>query len=279
MRRWVALAIGAGIAAAALAWHSWRRPVPPSFHPSLLPRSDPAARAAVADIEALSALRARRRIPMGATGDPEARAHLDRLHAAPDGALFLLEEAALDRALDPSLRVDLLNVVAARPGEETRRFLSALFGAAGEDPAVRIAALEPLMAYRDAETFDLLRTAYLDPAPFDGRYHVVRALGESGRPEALPLVRDALGAGRAPSLRCAGATALGAFVAGPEVRSELSGLAFGDPDPAVRLNALLALARSDAPEAEEALRRAAAGGDPEARRAAARLLEGRERKP
>ncbi len=277
MRGRAAVLVAAGIVAVAVAW-LWRRVEEPRalFHPTLLPRHDPAAKGALEEIAALAAFRARRRIPMGGAGDPEYQARLERLRAAPAGALYLLEEAALDRGRDPSLRVDLLNLVAAHRGEESRRFLSALAGEPTEDPSVRVAALEPLMAYRDAETFEVLRRAWLDPAPFDGRYHVVRTLGESGRAEALPLLRAALAPGRPASERCAAATALGGFVAQAEVRAELAALALGDPLSAVRQNALLALLRSDAPEAEEALRRAAEGEDPELRRVAEKVLKGRK---
>lgn len=277
-----ALVIGAAVALS-------RRPPPaPSplaprvpAHPPALARSDPAAKAGFEEMDRLRRMRLQRQIPMGGAGDVEYEETLARVRQASPRLLHFIEEAALDRKGNVSLRVDLLNLVAAHVGDETRRFLSALVLDSADDPAVRIAALESLMKYRDGATFEVLRTAWLDPAPFDGRYHLCRALGENGQPGAVPILRQALAADRPLNVRTHAALGLGGFAGDAEVRAELRRLALADPVPVVRQNAIRSLCRSTSPEIDPILREvtASAAVDPETRRVAQAFLAQRGKNP
>ncbi len=250
-------------------------------HPPAVDRSDPAAKAGFEDMDRLRRMRLQRQIPMGGAGDVEYEETLARVRQSSPRLLHFLEEAALNRNGNVSLRVDFVNLVAAHPGEETRRFLSALVLDSVEDPAVRIAALESLMKYRDAATFEILRAAWLDPAPFDGRYHLCRALGENGQPGAAPILRQALAADQPLNVRTHAALGLGGFVGDAEVRADLRRLALSDPVPVVRQNAIRSLCRSTADEIDVILREASvsAGLDPETKRVLQALLAERGRKP
>lgn len=249
--------------------------IPP--HPPERPRDDPAVRAALEAIGRLRALRAAREIPPGGVGDAAYADALDRLRAQAPAALHYVEEAALDRRENPWLRVDLLNLAAARRDDATRRFLLLLFSDREEPPRIRLAALAALGPYRDAETFEALRRAYEDPAPFEGRYQICAALAATGRPEALPILEASLEPSRPLDVRCHAAEGLAHFADRPEARERLARLAREDAAPAVRQNALRALARAGA---EEILKeRAEREADEETRSLARRLLEQRERKP
>jgi HEAT repeat protein len=218
---------------------------------------------------------------MGGTDDLEYAQVLDRVREGSARALFYLQVIALRRAENVSLRIDLLNVVARHREEETRTFLSLLVVDSSQDPAVRIAALERLMKYQDDATFEVLKSAWLDPAPFEGRYHLCRAFGENGRPGGVPLLRGALAPERPPDIRCHAALGLGGFVGDAGVRAELKALALSDADPAVRQNAIRSLGRSTDPDVDGFLRDLAASGatDAETKRVAWALLQQRARNP
>lgn len=224
-----------------------RKPV----HAPVQPPEAPEVRSALNEIERLRTLRSERRIPMSGVGNPEFQAALDRLRAAAPRSLHYYEQIVLDRREEPALRVDLLNLVAGERGEETRLFLASRVSDASEADAVRLAALEALMSYRDAATFEVFRRSYLDPAPFAGRYHLCRALGQSGRAEAVPLLKDALAPNQPLDLRCHAAEGLGGFPADPDARMELQRAALTDPASRVRQEAVRALSRS--PQAERLL--------------------------
>lgn len=216
-------------------------------HPAVGNRRNPEVQAGLNEIDSLRKMRSQRQIPMGGVGDVEYEDALVRLRRAAPGILYYLEETALNRSEHSFLRVDLINLVAQHPGEETRKFLSMFVVDGIDDEDVRIAALEPFMKYRDPATFEALRAAWRNPAPFEGRYHLCRAFGENGQPSAVPILREALAGDRPMSVRCHAATALGAFVADESVRLELTRLSQEDPMPAVRQNALQALKRGRTP--------------------------------
>lgn len=260
-----------------------RAPAPPRrpAHPAALDRSEPAVKRGLEEMDRLRRLRVQRQIPMGGAGDVEYEETLARLRQAAPRLLHYLEETALLRGENVSLRVDLLNLVAQHPGEETRRFLSTLVLEPLEDPSVRLAALEPLMRYRDAATFEVLRAAWDDPTPFAGRYHLCRAFGENGQPGAIPILRQALAADRPLDVRAHAALGLGGFVEDDAVRAELKRLALADPVPVVRQNAIRSLRRSTAGEVDSFLRDLAASptADAETRRVAQAILAERGRNP
>src|ERR1043166_804276 len=128
-------------------------------HSRILDRRDPAVKKGLEEIDALRRMRALKRIPMGGVGDVDYEEALQRLRRSSSPLLFFLEETSLDRRESAALRIDLLNLVAQHPGEETRRFLAALVVDSSEDESVRIAALEHFMKYRDAATFEILLAA------------------------------------------------------------------------------------------------------------------------
>lgn len=262
-----------------------RPPAPPAprlpSHPALLTPSDPAVRDGLETVDRLRRIRSLRTVPMGGAGDREYAESLDRVRDASPRLLHFLEEVALRRGEHASLRVDLVNVVAAHRDEETRKFLSSLVIDPAEDAAVRIAALEPLMKYRDPATFEVLKSAWRDPAPFEGRYHLCRAFGENGDARGLPLLREALAAGRPLDVRCHAALGLGGFADDPAVRGDLKRLALADPEPAVRQNAVGSLCRSADAEVDGFLRDLAGPGtaDAEMRRAAQAFLKQRSKGP
>ena len=233
------------------------------------------------EVDTLRRLRQDERIPMGGVGHGPYQESLDRVRSDSEETLHYLEALILDRSEDLSLRVDLLNVVAFHRGEETRRFLAALVADPSESPALRVAAIAAVRQYKDEATFQVLRGAYLDPAPFDGRYHVCVALGESGHPDAVPLLLDAAAAGRAPDLRAHAVAGLGGFANDPGVAQELLRLAGFDPLAPVRRNAMRALSRSSRPEADAFLRTVAVSSDVDSatRRLAEALLQSSEKSP
>lgn len=273
-----------GIAAVLLLVTWWASPkrAPPArparipTHRPERPREDLAVQAALSEVERLRGFRAKDSVPMGGVGNAEYGKALDRLRSSSAGALHYLEEAILNRAESVALRVDLLNVVAAHRGDETRRFLSVLFSDPAEEAALRLAALGPLGRYRDAETFETLRRVYEDPAPFEGRYQICLALAENGQPAAVPVLKASLAPARPLDVRCHAVIGLGAFVDEPSVREELKRLALGEPAPAVRQNALRALCRSSSPEADDVLRQVSRAADADTKRLAEALLKRRE---
>jgi HEAT repeat protein len=254
---------------AGIGWVTRRRPPPPRprapVHASVRPRQDPQVRAVLEEVGALREIRRRRSLPAGGGGDADYARGFERAAGASAETLYYLEEIALDRREDPRLRIDLIDLVARHRGEETRSFLAALVGDPEDVEAVRLAALSALQRYPGEPTFEALRRALLDPAPFSGRYHLLVALGENGWPAAVPLLRGALGAGEPSDMRRHAAIGLGGFVGDPAVRAELRRRAAEDPDPFVRQNALGALSRSPLKEVDEFLEGLAASGDEAAR--------------
>jgi hypothetical protein len=223
------------------------------------PPPRPMSRGVEEDVQRLRSLRrAHPELPAGGVGQAAYAKGLDRLRAADAADLRALEDRVLDRREDVLLRVDLLQAVAAPHGEPARRLCGTLASDPEEAPALRLAALSILMTYQDPHTLDLLRSLWESPRPFEGRPHLVAALGECGQPGAIPLLREALGPAQPPEIRSQAALSLGAFVEEPALRDELIRLAAADPLRAVRENALRALARSTAPEVERTLREAPA---------------------
>ena len=282
-RRALSATLATAVVILGAAWWLSKRPEPsvtrPPFHPVLLPREDESVRRLLADVDRLRQIRSIRPVPMGGAGDREYADVLDRIRDGSARALFYLEQIALRRAENISLRVDLLNVVARERDEATRRFLASFVADSTEDPALWIAALEPLMTYRDEATFEVLKAAWLDPAPLPGRYHLCRAFGENGRPGAMPLLRGALAVEHPAALRAHAALGLGGFAGDAGVRADLKGLARSDADPAVRANAIRSLCRSQDPEVDGFLRDLADTGDPDTRRVAQAALRQRARNP
>jgi HEAT repeat protein len=279
MRERIALAAGVVVLLAAIGTLTRSGPRPPSRRPAARPREDELVKATLAQVDAMRELRRRRPLPAGGRGDAEYVRGLERAAAGAGESLRWLEDIALDRREDPTLRVDLVGLIARHEGEDTRVFLAGLVGDPDEVEAVRLAALAPLGAYRDAATLEVLRLSYAHPAPFAGRYHLLAAMGENGRPEALPLLRGELSTARPPEIRRHAAAGLGGFVDDAGVRAELRRLAEGDADVFVRENALRSLCRSPLPEVDELLAALAASGDEATRRLARAFLEQRGRKP
>jgi len=213
---------------------------------------DPADVAFRRGLGRLRALREGRRIPPAGIGDLEYRAALDALLAsAPPGAL---DRAVLDRSDDAVLRADLLD--AASPDARERAL------ADRDQPlALRLAALARV------RSLDAVVRVWRSEPRFPARHLLVLAMGECGRPEAVPVLRGAL-SDADPAVRGHAALALGALAAEPGAVEGLRA-ALRDPDPAVRGNALRAMAR--APSAADLLREAAA--DPALKPLAEALLE------
>lgn len=210
------------------------------------PRGLPPALAKEVDV-LRDARRLRPDIPAGGVGHADYAKRLDVLRAAPEPDLRALEDVVLNRREDLLLRIDLLS--ALRPGEFARQLLARLVSDPGEPAELRLAALSALGQYKDPHTFDTLRALWM--SRFEGRYHVVVALGDCGQPGAIPLLREALGTSQPPDVRAHAALALGNY---PEALEDLIRLSKTDGQLAVRENALRALARSTSPEAERALR-------------------------
>ncbi len=257
------------------------RPAPPvrAARPGTGAPDDPAVRRTLAEVGEMRALRRGRAIAAGGGGDADYVRSFERAGGGGESTLAYLEEIALDRREDPGLRIDLIDILSRHPGEPTRRFLAELVGDPEEAESVRLAALAALQAYRDEATFEALRRAFEDPAPFAGRYHLCLALGENGRPEAVPVLRGAIGPSRPPEIRRHAALGLGAFVEDGAVRGELRALAAGDADPFVRQNAMSALCRSPLPEVDAFLSELEASADPATRGLARAFREQRARRP
>lgn len=196
------------------------------------------------NVEVLRELRrAEPKMPAGGHGDYAKR--LDAVRAAPEPDLRALEDVVLDRREDVHLRVDLLGALPA--GDFARGLKSRLVLDPGEPLSLRLAALSGLD--KDPHSLDILRRLWT--SNFEARYQICVALGENGQGGALPLLREGLGTSERPEVRAHAALALGAF---PEALDDLIRLAKSDGQLGVRENALRALARSKAPEAERALR-------------------------
>lgn len=207
-----------------------------------------------AEVDALRALRrAEPGIPAGGVGHPDYAKRLDRLRAEAPADLRALEDRVRDPGEDLLLRVDLLQTLAAERGDFARGLCAALVVDPEEAAALRLSALSALMTYRDPHTFDVLRGLWESPRRFEGRYHLVVALGDCGQPGAIPLLSEALGTGQAAEVRAHAAYALANFVGEAAVREQLSRLVTLDSQRDVRENALRALARSSAAEVDALL--------------------------
>jgi hypothetical protein len=246
-------------------------------HKAVLARDDAKVQTVLQDVGDLRQMRAKRDLPIGGAGDREYQERLEKVRAGATVTLRYLEEIALDRNEKAGLRVEMVNLIATHRSEETRLFLASLMGDATDDVGVRIAAIYPLMAYKDRATFEAFSRAYQDPAPFSGRYHFLVALGECRDAGAVPILRDALAADQTVTIRAHAAQGLGGFADDPEVRAELKRLALSDPVPTVRQNAVRAAARSTASGAEGLLREiVAAAPDAETKKVAEAFLAARK---
>lgn len=222
--------------------------------PAPAPPPRPLPAAVARELDALRAARqARPDLPAGGIGDAAYAKGLDRLRAAPPEDLRALEGRLLDRAEPVLLRIDLLHVVAGAAADFARPLCGRLAADVDEPPALRLAAVSLLGAFRDPPAFDLLRGLWTSPRPFEGRSLLLAALAETGQPGAIPVLREALGAG-ALDIRCQAALSLGAFAQDVAVREDLIRVLGSDAPTPVRENALRALARSTAAEVDRLLR-------------------------
>jgi HEAT repeat protein len=212
---------------------------------------DPAEAGFLRALGRLRGMRESRRIPPEGIGDLEYRRALDALLAsAPPAAL---DRAVLDRADDAVLRCDLL---AAASDAALARALADR----AQPLALRLAALPRV------RSLDVLAGVWRGEPGFPARHLLALALGGTGTPEALPLLRQAL-ADPDESVRAHAALGLGELAREAAALDALRG-ALRDPARSVRENALRSLSR--APSAEPELRAAAA--DPSLRPLAEALL-------
>jgi len=169
------------------------------------------------------------------------------------GALFILQQLevvsaapSIQRALsdkDVSVQVQAIRAVAHFRGEGALRLLLEKVDT-GYPPAVRDAAIEALAGFGD-EALPSLRSLYVQGGA-EMRVAAIRALGGTGTPEGIGIVRSAL-SDKSALVRYYACRALAD--AGDTASAGAVAALLGDPDPAVREAAGEACARM--PEAAE----------------------------
>jgi HEAT repeat protein len=144
---------------------------------------------------------------------------------------------------------------------------------------LRIGAARALLAADAAAGVPAVAELLRDGGSLPDLYLLVHMLAGTGRPEALPVLADALRRSGDRSVRCHAATGLGGFRDATGVDA-LAAAAVGDEYPAVRVNALRALARAASPERvrEVAERVAASDADASVRTVARELAPAAERR-
>ena len=169
------------------------------------------------------------------------------------GALFILQQMEVTSAApsiqaalsdpDVSVQVQAIRAVAHFRGQGALRLLLEKVDT-GYPPVVRDAAIEALAGFED-EALPSLRSLYVQGGA-EMRVAAIRALGGTGTPEGIGIVRSAL-SDRSALVRYYACRALAD--AGDTVSAGAVAALLGDPDPAVREAAGEACARM--PEAAE----------------------------
>jgi HEAT repeat protein len=169
--------------------------------------------------------------------------------ASSPAALAALGSLTLDRALPTAVRVDALTalVLVQHPTPEGMRIPVALV----EDGDKEIRSVARLISgavartgrtqnQAEAEAIDkVLIERYRKAREVTELSDLVAALGNSGGPEALPVIEEALGDAR-PTLRAAAVRAL-RLAPGAEIDRLLSAAITSDPEPSVRSDAIFAV--------------------------------------
>ncbi len=167
----------------------------------------------------------------------ELRRHPDAL-----GLLLVRPDAA-----PPARQTALLEAGARVGGAAAAPPLLALVRAGDRAGSLRVAAARALLTVDPAAGVTAVAELLRAPGPVPDLYLLVHLAAATGRADAVPLLVDALRANTDRSVRCHAATGLGAFRE-PIAVDALVVAATGDEYPAVRVNALRALARAAAPD-------------------------------
>ena len=195
----------------------------------------------------------------------------DREHALPE--LLALAEAA-----PPARQAALLECYGRVGGAAVAPELLAIVQASSRPGVLRVAAARTLLAVDPAAGVPAVAGLLREAGELPEAYLLVHLVGATARPEAMPVLVEALRASGDRSVRCHAATGLGAFRE-PASVDALTAAATGDEYPAVRVNALRALARAAAPEhvREVATRVGASDDDPGVRKVARELAPAAQR--
>lgn len=153
-------------------------------------------------------------------------------------ALFARAEGA-----PPAEQSAWLECCARAGGAAAAPQLLALVGAADRPPALRSAAARSLLTVDPAAAVPAIASLLQEPSPLPDLYLLVHLLAGTGKAEVVPVLTAALQHSRDRSVRCHAATGLGNF-RGAVAADALAAAAVADEYPAVRTNALRALAQA-----------------------------------
>jgi HEAT repeat protein len=168
-------------------------------------------------------------------------AALQRLRAQGPPALRALLAAA--EAAPTARQPALLECYGRIGGVAAVPELLAIAGGATRPPALRLQAARSLIEADPVAAIPTVRSLLQEDKPLPELYLLVHLLAATARPEVVPLLATALHDCRDRSVRCHAATGLGNFK-DEAAAAALAAAAIGDEYPAVRSNALRALARA-----------------------------------
>jgi len=166
---------------------------------------------------------------------------LQRLRAQGTPALTALLAAA--EAAHATRQAALLECYGKVGGVAATSMLLTIAGEVKRPPALRLQAARSLIEVDPLAAIPVVESFLQEGTPLPELYLLVHLLGATGRAEVVPLLATALKDCRDRSVRCHAATGLGNFKTETAVAT-LAAAAVGDEYPAVRTNALRALARA-----------------------------------
>jgi hypothetical protein len=164
-----------------------------------------------------------------------------------DAANALAALLARAEAAAPPRQAALLECYGKVGGAAAVPALVALAGTSAKPAALRVQAARSLVEIDPPAAIPAVESLLQEAAAPPDLYLLVHLLAASGRAEALPVIASALRQSRDRSVRCHAATGLGNFRGEPAVAA-LAAAAVEDEYPAVRTNALRALAKVAATE-------------------------------
>lgn len=170
---------------------------------------------------------------------------LQTLRQDPAAAMKALMAKA--EAAAPAQQASLLECYARVGGAAAAPELRAIATATQRPPGLRVAAARSLIEVDARTAIPAVASLLQEATPLPELYLLVHMLAGTGVVEVVPVLAAALQQNRDRSVRCHAATGLGNFKTGAAVEA-LAAAAMGDEYPAVRTNALRALARAGAPE-------------------------------
>ena len=172
--------------------------------------------------------------------------------------------------------VSLLSEIRTPAAEAT---LVSLFADVTLDPRYRVMALTRIPGSRSNDARTCLVRVLEEERGFPARHLILKAIGDGTSPDGVPILIRAASEEPSTSARLQAIDSLSRQLEAPNVAESLKQAVRRDPEPTVRLSALLAITRGTARWVDEFLGEIAAGGDqpPEVRASAAQWLTLRQK--